>query len=41
MKSPKEKEEKELKNINGYPYNTKELVNWIMKHIIVGSHTSY
>ena len=38
MKSPKEKgkdEEKEPGNINGCPYSTKELINWIMKHIIV------
>ena len=38
MKSPKEEvkdEEKEPRNINGCPYNTKEFFNWIMKHIIV------
>ncbi|MBY8991686.1 MAG: hypothetical protein KGD58_13135 [Candidatus Lokiarchaeota archaeon] len=38
MKSSKEKveeEDKEPRNINGCPYSTKELINWIMKHIIV------
>ena len=38
MKLPEEQEEneeKEPRNINGCPYSTKELINWIIKHIIV------
>lgn len=38
MKPPEETEENEEaepRNINGCPYNTKELINWIMKHLVV------